>query len=95
MCNPRERVLGLADVSRIAQKPRVDEGAQSFTVDSTRERTPLGHNHRARIRDLSVERIREMYREAATRFVERTAETREFFQAGSIAIVVTSISTPF
>jgi len=66
-----------------------NEGARSFTYDSTRKRTPLGHNHRARIRDLSVPRIRDMYREAVTRLVERTAETREFFQAGSIAIDTT------
>jgi IS4 transposase len=36
-----------------------NEGARSFTYESTRERTPLGHNHRARIRDLSIEQIRE------------------------------------
>lgn len=71
-----------------------NEGARSFAVDSTRERTPLGLNHRARIRDLSIERIREMYRTAATRLVERTAETREFFQAGSIAIDTTE-ADPF
>lgn len=66
-----------------------NDGGRSFTYDSTRERTPLGHNHRARIRHLSIERIRVMYREAATRLVERTAKTHEFFQAGSIAIDTT------
>jgi hypothetical protein len=42
----------------------------------------------------SIEGIREMYRKAAMRLVERTVETREFFQAGSIAIDTTG-ADPF
>jgi IS4 transposase len=66
-----------------------NEGARSFIYDTTRDRTPLGHNHRARIRDLSIDQIREMYRDAARRLVDRTAETREFFRAGAVAIDTT------
>jgi len=54
----------------------------------------MGHNHRARIRDLSIERIREMYRNAARRLVERTAETRDFFRPGCVAIDTTE-ANPF
>jgi IS4 transposase len=71
-----------------------NEGARSFTYESTRERTPLGHNHRARIRDLSIEQIREMYRDAAERLVNRAAETCEFFRAGCVAIDTTD-ADPF
>lgn len=42
----------------------VNEGARSFLYDSNRERTPLGYNHRAHLRDLSIGEIREMYRES-------------------------------
>jgi hypothetical protein len=71
-----------------------NESAQSFTYETTRDRTPLGHNHRARIRDLSIEQIREMYRNAARRLVDRTAETREFFRTGCVAIDTTE-ADPF
>jgi len=71
-----------------------NEGARSFVYESTRDRTPLGHAHRDQIRDLSVEQIREMYRQAVTRLLEEAAETEEFFRAGIIAIDITE-ADPF
>lgn len=46
-----------------------NEGARSFTLESSRDRTPLGHTHRSHLRDLSIEEIREMYREAIGRLI--------------------------
>ncbi|WP_434530096.1 transposase (plasmid) [Haloarcula sp. NS06] len=71
-----------------------NEGARSFVYESNRDRTPLGHAHRDQIRDLSVEQIREMYRQAVTRLLEEAAETEEFFRAGIIAIDITE-ADPF
>jgi IS4 transposase len=72
----------------------VNEGARSFIHESNRERTPLGHAHREHIRDLSIEQIREMYRQAVGRLLDRVTETEEFFRAGIVAIDITE-SDPF
>ncbi|MDL0136550.1 transposase [Halobacterium salinarum] len=67
----------------------VNEGARSFIHESNRERTPLGHAHREHVRNLSIEQIREMYRQAVGRLLDRVAETEEFFRAGIVAIDIT------
>ena len=72
----------------------VNEGARSFIHESNRERTPLGHAHRDHVRDLSVKQIREMYRQAVSRLLDRVADTEEFFRAGIVAIDITE-SDPF
>jgi IS4 transposase len=72
----------------------VNEGARSFIHESNRERTPLGHAHREHLRDLSIEQIREMYRQAVSRLIDRVAETEEFFRASIVAIDITE-SDPF
>jgi len=72
----------------------VNGGARSFIHESNRERTPLGHAHREHIRDLTIEQIREMYRQAVSRLLDRVAETEEFFRAGIVAIDITE-SDPF
>jgi len=72
----------------------VNEGARSFIHESNRERTPLGHAHREHIRDLSIEQIREMYRQAVSQLLDRVAETERFFRAGIVAIDITE-SDPF
>lgn len=66
-----------------------NEGARGFLYESNRERTPLGHNHRAHLRDLSVGKIREMYREAVKRIVDRLSKTDVFHRAGLVAIDIT------
>ena len=66
-----------------------NEGALSFLYESNRERTPLGHNHRAHLRDFSIGEIREMYREAVKRIVDRLSETDAFHRAGLVAIDIT------
>ncbi|WP_255666347.1 transposase [Haladaptatus sp. DYF46] len=66
-----------------------NEGARGFLYESNRERTPLGHNHRAHLRDLSICEIREMYREAVERIVHRLGETDAFHRAGLVAIDIT------
>lgn len=66
-----------------------NEGARSFLYESTRERTPLGHNHRAHLRELSISEIREMYRNAIRRIVDRLGETDAFYRAGLVAIDTT------
>ena len=72
----------------------VNEGARSFIYESTRGRTPLGHAHREHVRDLSIEQIREMYRQAISRLLGEIAETEEFFRAGIVAIDITE-ADPF
>ncbi|MEF8876191.1 MAG: hypothetical protein V5A60_05695, partial [Haloarculaceae archaeon] len=53
----------------LRERLAANEGARSFTYESTRERTPLGHSHREHIRDLSIAEIREMYRQAVNRLL--------------------------
>ncbi|GAA5476524.1 hypothetical protein Hhis01_03961 [Haloarcula hispanica] len=78
----------------LRERLAANEGARSFVYESNRDRTPLGHAHRDQIRDLSIEQIREMYRQAVTRLLEEAAETEEFFRAGIIAIDITE-ADPF
>lgn len=66
-----------------------NEGARSYIHESTRDRTPLGHAHREHLRDLSIEQIREMYRQAVGRLLNEAAETEEFYRAGIVAIDIT------
>jgi IS4 transposase len=66
-----------------------NEGARSFLYESTRDRTPLGHNHRSHLRDLSVSEIREMYRNAVERIVDRLGETDVFYRSGLVAVDTT------
>jgi IS4 transposase len=71
-----------------------NEGAQSFLIESTRDRTPLEHTHREHLRDLSIPEIRRMYRGAIGRLVNQVAETEEFYRAGIVAIDITE-ADPF
>lgn len=71
-----------------------NEGPRSFVHDSSWERTPLGHAHREHLRDLSIEQIREMYRQAVDRLLNEVAETGEFYRAGIVAIDITE-ADPF
>ncbi|WP_458210703.1 transposase [Haladaptatus sp. NG-SE-30] len=71
-----------------------NEGARSFTLESRRDRTPLGHTHRTHLRDLSIDEIREMYREAIGRLLDRVAETDAYHRAGIVAIDTTE-DNPF
>jgi IS4 transposase len=72
----------------------VNEGARSFLVDSTRERTPLGHIHRQYLRKLSIVEIREMYGRAVRRLLDEAEQTAAFHRAVTVAIDITT-DTPF
>jgi len=85
---------GLQTYLGLRESLAANEGARSFTYESTRERTPLGHAHRDHIRDLSIAEIREMYRQAVNRLLSEVAETEEFFRAGIVAIDITE-ADPF
>jgi len=85
---------GLQTYLGLRESLAANEGARSFTYESTRERTPLGHAHRDHIRDLPIAEIREMYRQAITRLLSEAAETEEFFRAGIVAIDITE-AEPF
>jgi hypothetical protein len=78
----------------LRERLAANEGARSFTYESTRERTPLGHAHREHIRDLSIAEIREMYRQAVNSLLREVAETEELFRAGIVAIDITE-ADPF
>ncbi len=71
-----------------------NEGARSFIHESTRDRTPLGHAHREHIRNLSIEKTREMYRQAIDRLLNEVGGTKQFFRAGIVAIDITE-ADPF
>jgi hypothetical protein len=55
----------------LREKLAVNEGARSFIHESQRDRTPLGHAHREHIRGLTVDAIRELYRHAVKRLIDR------------------------
>ncbi|TKX73751.1 transposase [Halorubrum sp. GN11_10-6_MGM] len=78
----------------LRERLAANEGARSFLYESTRDRTPLGHAHREHIRDLSIEQVREMYRQAVNRLLNEVAETEQFFRAGIVAIDITE-ADPF
>ena len=78
----------------LRERLAANEGARSFVYESTRDRTPLGHAHREQIRDLSIDQVREMYRQAITRLLNEVAETEQFFRAGIVAIDITE-ADPF
>jgi hypothetical protein len=83
-CKIQERLLGLADISRTSRLA-ANEGARSFVYESTRDRAPLGHARREQIRDLSIDYVRAMYRQAITRLLNEVAEIEQFFRAGIVA----------
>jgi len=85
---------GLQTYLGLRERLAANEGARSFTYESTRDRTPLGHAHREQVRDLSIAEIREMYRQAITRLLNEVVETEEFFRAGIVAIDITE-ADPF
>ncbi len=85
---------GLQTYLGLREQLAANEGARSFVYESTRDRTPLGHAHRDHIRDLSIEQIREMYRQAIRHLIGEVAETEQFFQAGIVAIDITE-ADPF
>ncbi|KOX93172.1 transposase [Haloarcula rubripromontorii] len=85
---------GLQTYLGLRENLAANEGARSFIHESTRDRTPLGHAHRDQIRDLSIEEIREMYRQAVTRLLDEAGRTEEFFRAGIVAIDITE-ADPF
>ena len=78
----------------LRERLAANEGARSFVYESTRDRTPLGHAHRDQIRDLSIAKIREMYRLAVNRLLDEVAETEQFFRTGIVAIDITE-ADPF
>ena len=80
---------GLQTYLGLRERLAANEGARSFVYESTRDRTPLGHAHREHIRDLSIDQVREMYRQAITRLLNEVAETEQFFRAGIVAIDIT------
>jgi len=80
---------GLQTYLGLRENLAANEGARSFTYETTRDRTPLGHAHREQIRDLSIAEIREMYRQAVNRLLNEVAETEQFFRAGIVAIDIT------
>ncbi len=85
---------GLQTYLGLRERLAANEGARSFIHESTRDRTPLGHAHRGHIRDLSIQQIREMYRQAITQLLNEVAETEQFFRAGIVAIDITE-ADPF
>ncbi len=80
---------GLQTYLGLRENLAANEGARSFLHESTRDRTPLGHGHRDQIRDLPIEQIREMYRQAVQQLTNELAGTEEFFRAGIVAIDIT------
>ncbi|KOX93183.1 transposase [Haloarcula rubripromontorii] len=91
---PENAYWGLQTYLGLRENLAANEGARSFIHESTRDRTPLGHGHRDQIRNLSIEQIREMYRQAVRQLINEIAATEEFFRAGIVAIDITE-ADPF
>ena len=68
----------------------VNDGAQNFLFESTRERTPLGHVHRHHLRQLSVDAIRETYRNAVNRMLAEAVKYTELVRWVTVAIDTTT-----
>jgi IS4 transposase len=68
----------------------VNEGARSFSAESTRDVTPLGHVHRLYLKRFSIEETRAMYHEAVGRIVDEAARTSEFLGYATVAIDTTA-----
>ena len=86
---PENAYWGLQTYLGLRENLAANEGARSFVHESTRDRTPLGHGHRDQVRDLSIEQIREMYRQALRQLINELADTEEFFRADIVAIDIT------
>jgi IS4 transposase len=71
-----------------------ESGADSFYVDSTRDRTPSGSNHRWQIRKLSIEEMRRQHRRTTKRLIERARRDGELVGKLWAAIDVTK-DAPF
>nr|WP_245779317.1 hypothetical protein [Halorubrum sodomense] len=85
---------GLQTYLGLRENLAANEGARSFSYESTRERTPPGHAHRDHLRDLPIPEVRAMYRRAIRQLIGKVAETEEFFRAGIVAIDITE-ADPF
>jgi hypothetical protein len=71
-----------------------ESGADSFYVDSTRDRTPSGSTHRWQIRKLSIEEMRQQHRQTTKRLIERARRDGELVGKLWAAIDVTK-GVPF
>ncbi len=71
-----------------------ESGADSFYVDSTRDRTPSGSTHRWQIRKLSIDEMRRQHRRTTKRLIERARRDGELVGKLWAAIDVTK-GAPF
>ncbi len=71
-----------------------ESGADSFYVDSTRDRTPSGSTHRWQIRTLTIEEMRQQHRRTTQRLIERARRDGELVGKLWAAIDVTK-GAPF
>ena len=71
-----------------------ESGADSFYVDSTRDRTPSGSCHRWQIRKLSIEEMRRQHRRTTNRLIKRARRDGELVGKLWVAIGVTK-GAPF
>lgn len=71
-----------------------ESGADSFYIDSTRNRTPSGSTHRWQIRKLTIEEMRQQHRRTTQRLIERARRDGELVGKLWVAIDVTK-GAPF
>jgi IS4 transposase len=71
-----------------------ESGADSFYIDTTRERTPSGSTHRWQIRKLSIDEMRRQHRRTTQRLIERARRDGELVGKLWAAIDVTK-GAPF
>lgn len=69
-------------------------GAPIFALESNRERTPFGHNHRDQLRSLSVDDVRENFQNATASIVEAAKSEGRLDCPVTVAIDITT-SWPF
>lgn len=69
-------------------------GQHSFAIDSSREQTPSGSNHRHQVQKLSVKETREMLRNTTRALIARARSNDELDRKVTVAIDITK-SKPF
>lgn len=89
-CIPESAFWALQTFCGLRENLHVNEGARAFALDSTRDVTPGGHNHRAQLRDLDTETVGEMFQSAVGELVAEAKASGEFDRTVAVGIDLTT-----
>ncbi|MFC4551051.1 MULTISPECIES: transposase [Halorussus] len=89
-CIPESAFWSLQTFCGLRENLHVNEGARAFAVETTRDVTPGGHNHREQLRSFDTERVREMFQSAVAELVAEAKTSRELDRKVSVGIDLTT-----